>query len=145
LGFPNWSCETSTNFLALLPERKRISARGVSHFQSFYFVIVLLSLFTLFLFASLYQKYKKISSFYSFLFLFIYFSLARMSTPENTKLCDFTSTNNSDFICTPIAPPAPEANFYEIKKSNFLVLVVMMLLLISTILLSYVRCKSKRM
>jgi hypothetical protein len=22
-------------------------------------------------------------------------------------LCDFTSTNNSDFICTPIAPPAP--------------------------------------
>jgi hypothetical protein len=38
---------------------------GVSHFQSSYFVIVLLSLFTLFLFASFYQKYKKISSFYS--------------------------------------------------------------------------------
>jgi hypothetical protein len=38
-----------------------------------------------------------------------------MGTPENTKLCDFTSTNNNDFICTPIAPPAPEANFYEIK------------------------------
>jgi hypothetical protein len=37
-----------------------------------------------------------------------------MSTPENTKLCDFTSTNNNDFICTPIVPPAPEANFYEI-------------------------------
>jgi hypothetical protein len=41
-----------------LPGRKRISARGVSLFQSFYFVIVLLSLFTLFLFASFYQKYK---------------------------------------------------------------------------------------
>jgi hypothetical protein len=27
----------------------------------------------------------------------------------------FTSTNNNDFICTPIAPPAPEATFYEIK------------------------------
>jgi hypothetical protein len=31
----------------------------------FYFVIVLLSFFALFLFASFYQKYKKISSFYS--------------------------------------------------------------------------------
>jgi hypothetical protein len=40
-----------------------------------------------------------------------------MSTPENTKLCDFTSTTNNDFICTPIAPPAPEANFYEIKPA----------------------------
>jgi hypothetical protein len=38
-----------------------------------------------------------------------------MGTPENTKLCDFTSTKNNDFICTPIAPPAPEANIYEIK------------------------------
>jgi hypothetical protein len=40
-----------------------------------------------------------------------------MGTPENTKLCDFTSTNNNDFICTPIVPPAPEANFYEIKPA----------------------------
>jgi hypothetical protein len=40
-----------------------------------------------------------------------------MGTPENTKLCDFTSTKNNDFICTPIAPPAPEANFYEIKHA----------------------------
>jgi hypothetical protein len=40
-----------------------------------------------------------------------------MSTHENTKLCDFTSTNNNDFICTPIAPPAPEVNFYEIKPA----------------------------
>jgi hypothetical protein len=40
-----------------------------------------------------------------------------MSTLENTKLCDFTSTNNNDFICTPIAPPAPEAKFYEIKPA----------------------------
>jgi hypothetical protein len=40
-----------------------------------------------------------------------------MSTPENTKLCDFTSTKNNDFICTPIAPPVPEANFYEIKPA----------------------------
>jgi hypothetical protein len=40
-----------------------------------------------------------------------------MSTPENTKLCDFTSTNYNDFICTPIAPPAPEATFYEMKPA----------------------------
>jgi hypothetical protein len=40
-----------------------------------------------------------------------------MGTPENTKLCDFTSTNNNDFICTPITPPAPEVNFYEIKPA----------------------------
>jgi hypothetical protein len=40
-----------------------------------------------------------------------------MGTHENTKLCNFNSTNNSDFICTPIAPPAPVANFYEIKPA----------------------------
>jgi hypothetical protein len=40
-----------------------------------------------------------------------------MATPENTKLCDFISTNNSDFIYTPVRPPAPAANFYEIKPA----------------------------
>jgi hypothetical protein len=40
-----------------------------------------------------------------------------MSNPENTKLCYFTSTNNNDFICTHIAPPAPEATLYEIKPA----------------------------
>jgi hypothetical protein len=40
-----------------------------------------------------------------------------MATPKNTKLCDFTSTNNSDFICTPTASHAPAANFYEIKPA----------------------------
>jgi hypothetical protein len=42
---------------------------------------------------------------------------AKMSNPENIKFCDFTSTNNNDFICTPMAPPAPEATFYEIKPA----------------------------
>ena len=36
---------------------------------------------------------------------------------ENTKLCDFTSTNNNDFICTPIAPPASTTAFYEVKSA----------------------------
>ena len=38
-----------------------------------------------------------------------------MSSTENTKLCDFTSTKSNDFICSPIAPPATKAEFYEIK------------------------------
>jgi hypothetical protein len=46
------------------------------------------------------------------LFYLSAFSFAEMANPENTKLCDFTSMKNSDFICTPIAPPAPA---YEIK------------------------------
>jgi hypothetical protein len=72
--------------------------------------------FTLFLLASFYQKQNKISILYSCFYLSA-FSFARMATPENTKLCDFTSTNNSDFICTPIVPPAPATNFYEIKSA----------------------------
>jgi hypothetical protein len=74
LGVPNWSVNTapSTSFLVPLPGRKRISARGVSHFQLFYFVIILLSFFTLFLFASFYQKYKKNSSFYSWYFVALF-------------------------------------------------------------------------
>jgi hypothetical protein len=68
------------------------------------------------LFALFYQKYKKNSFLYSCFYL-LAFSFARMGTHENTKLCDFTSTNNSDFICIPIVPPAPAANFYEIKPA----------------------------
>ena len=40
-----------------------------------------------------------------------------MGSTENTKLCDFTSHNNSDFICTPIATPATSAPSYEIKPA----------------------------
>jgi hypothetical protein len=104
----------SKNFSGAVAGRKRISARGVSRFQSF---TLLLFCFILFLLASFYKKYKKISSFIVVIFNCLLFSFARMGTPENTKLCDFTSTNNNDFICTPIAPPAHEANFYEIKPA----------------------------
>jgi hypothetical protein len=65
---------------------------------------------------SFYQKPKKIRILGSCFYLSA-FSFAKMGTPENTKLCDFTNTNNSDFISTPIAPPAPAANFYEIKPT----------------------------
>jgi hypothetical protein len=65
-------------FLAPLSERKKISARGVSHAQSF---TLLLFCFILFLLASFYQKHKKISSFIV-AFTCLLFSLARMSNPE---------------------------------------------------------------
>jgi hypothetical protein len=64
----------------------------------------------------LYQKPKKIRILGSCFYLSTS-SFAEMANPENTKLCDFTSANNNDFICTPIAPPAPAANFYEIKPA----------------------------
>ena len=40
-----------------------------------------------------------------------------MSSNENTKLCDFTSTNNNVFICSPIAPPSTKVESYEIKPA----------------------------
>jgi hypothetical protein len=66
------------------------------------------------------HRFIKNTKKYSFLYSYFYllaFSFARMGTSENTKLCDFTSTKNNDFICTPIALPAPEANFYEVKPA----------------------------
>jgi hypothetical protein len=93
--------------------RRNLQGESRTHNLLLFFVLLY---FILFLLASFYQKYKKISFLYSCFYLFA-FSFARMGTPENTKLCDFTSTKNNDFICTPIAPPAPEANFYEIKPA----------------------------
>jgi hypothetical protein len=83
LGVPNWSIiyintAPSTSVLAPLPGRKKTSARAVSHAQSF---TLFLFCFILFLFASFYQKYKKISSFIV-AFTYLLFSLARMSNPE---------------------------------------------------------------
>ena len=40
-----------------------------------------------------------------------------MGSTENTKLCDFTSHNKNDFICTPIAPIDTSAPSYEIKPT----------------------------
>ena len=34
---------------------------------------------------------------------------------ENTKLCDFSNTNNNDFIGTPLAPPATSAENCDIN------------------------------
>jgi hypothetical protein len=79
----------------------------------FYFVFVLLY----FIFACIVlSKIQKNSFLYSCFYL-LAFSFARMGTPENTKLCDFTSTKNNDFICTPIVPPALRQFF---MRSNLL-------------------------
>jgi hypothetical protein len=62
LGFPTGCYLQAIKqlFLATLPGRKKTSARGVSHAQSF---TLFLFCFILFLIASFHQKYKKISSF----------------------------------------------------------------------------------
>ena len=38
-------------------------------------------------------------------------------TQENTKLCDFSNTNNNDFIGTLIAPPATSAESCDINTA----------------------------
>jgi hypothetical protein len=116
LGFPTgWlSCPHQAIFLAPLPGKKKISARGVLHTHPLLCFSFALLYFCLHRFIKNTKKnYFPISCY----FYLSAFSFARMGTHENTKLCDFTSTNNSDFICTPIAPPAPAANFYEIKPA----------------------------
>ena len=44
-------------------------------------------------------------------------TIVTMGSTENTKLCDFTSHNNNDLICTHIAPPSTSAPSYEIKPA----------------------------
>ena len=36
---------------------------------------------------------------------------------DNTKLCDFSNTNNNDFISTPISPPAASEESYDINAA----------------------------
>jgi hypothetical protein len=101
------------DFSGAVAEKKKTSARGVSHVHH---LLCFKFCFTLFFLASFYQKQKKKFHISCYFYLSA-FSFARMCTHENTKLCDFTRTNNSDFIYTPIAPPAHTANFYEIKPA----------------------------
>ena len=87
LGVPNGSLlgEHQADFLAPLPGRRSTSARGVSHSQSFYLVIVFLILF---LFAFLYRKYKKNSySFHSCCFLCL---LCSIKNPKKVSYSFYT-------------------------------------------------------
>ena len=81
--------------------------RGFAH----YLLSLLFSLVSLhfsFCFCVLYQKHQKIV---------ILLATVTTGSIENTKLCNFTSNNNNDFICTHIAPPATSAPSYEIKPA----------------------------
>jgi hypothetical protein len=79
--------------------------------------LFIILLYVIYFYLHRYIKNPKKNRILDSCFYLFAFSFAEMTNSENTKLCDFTSTNNSDFICTPIAPPAPAANFYEIKPA----------------------------
>jgi hypothetical protein len=64
-----WDIKT---FSSAVAGEKEDFCMGVSHFQYFYFVIVLLSLFTLFLFASFLSKIQKNSSFIVVIFVYLF-------------------------------------------------------------------------
>ena len=38
-------------------------------------------------------------------------------TQENTKLCDFSNTNNNDFIGTPLSPPTTSVETCDINTA----------------------------
>jgi hypothetical protein len=60
LGFPTgWLALPIKQFFGAVAEEKEDFCKGSLSLPIFYFVIVLLTFFTLFLFASSYQKYKK--------------------------------------------------------------------------------------
>jgi hypothetical protein len=65
LGVSNWTASTAIKqaFSGTVATEKEDFYKGSLSLPIFYFVIVLLTFFTLFLFSSFYKKYKKISSF----------------------------------------------------------------------------------
>jgi hypothetical protein len=64
LGVPNWVASTANQaFFWHRAGEKEDFCKGSLSLPIFYFVIVLLTFFTLFFLASFYQKYKKIISF----------------------------------------------------------------------------------
>jgi hypothetical protein len=65
---------TINKFSGTVAGEKEDFCKGSLSLQSFYFVIVLLSFFNLFLFASFYQKYKKIVPFIVVIFVCLFLS-----------------------------------------------------------------------
>ena len=99
---------SSSEFLAPLPGTP-VYKIGELHTIFYLCFLVLLVYFPVFALESFIKNTKKIGT----LFLL---TAVTMGSSENTKLCDFTSHNNNDFICTP-APPATSAPSYEIKPA----------------------------
>jgi hypothetical protein len=64
LGAPNWVASTANQaFFGAVAREKEDYCKGILSLPIFYFLIVLLTFFTLFLLGSFYQKYTKNSSF----------------------------------------------------------------------------------
>jgi hypothetical protein len=60
LGVPNWAASTANkHFFGTVGGEKEDFYKGSLSLPIFYFVIILLTFFTLFLFAYFYKKYKK--------------------------------------------------------------------------------------
>src|SRR4051812_10502617 len=97
----------SKQFLAPLPETPvyKIGELHTIFYLCFLVLLVYLSVFTC---VSFIKNKKK---------LLTLLTSVTMGSTENNKLCDFTSHNNNDFICTPIAPPATLTPSYEIKPA----------------------------
>ena len=98
---------TSSKFLAPLPGTP-IYKIGELHTIFYLCFLVLLVYLSVFAFVSFTKNTKK---------LVTLLAADTMGSTENTKLCDFTSHNKNDFICTPIAPPTTSAPSYEIKPA----------------------------
>src|SRR3954469_8255016 len=91
----------------LVPLLGTLSAKIGQLPTTFYiYFLVLLVYLSFFIFVSYIKNYKKNCH-----------TCCYYGSTENTKLCDFTSLNNKDFICTPIATPATSATTYEIKPA----------------------------
>src|ERR1041385_977920 len=102
-GLPTKGKKPSSEFLAPLPGTPSAKI-GELHTTLYLCFLVLLVYLSVFIFVSFIKNYKKSATL-----------AATMGSTENTKLCDFTSHNNQDFIGTPIATPATSATSYEIK------------------------------
>lgn len=95
--------------MASLP-RTPVFKIGELHTIFYLCFLVLLVCFLVFALKSYTKNHKKIVA----LFLLV---VADMGFTENIKLCDFTSHNDNDFMCTSIVASATGATSYEIKPA----------------------------
>ena len=86
------------------PLQQQGESHTLNHFTLFLSCLIYFS-FSLFLLLQNFKTPNKISVVFIPVLLFYFIIL---SSTENTKLCDFSSTNNNDLICSPIAPPATD-------------------------------------
>jgi hypothetical protein len=105
LGFPTGGSSTSTPHHQQVLWRRCREGRRLLQGESLTHNLLLCFCFALFYFC-LHRFIKNTKKISSFIVAFIYLLLV---------LLEWVLLN--DFICTPIAPPAPEVNFYEIKPT----------------------------